>query len=271
MMLWGTLTSDTHGALVINPQVSITHRVTVQPVIVSNDDGSNTATFMGDGQASAIESVIDQIWGQAGIDIDFLSPNHWNDTFANVGTTPYPTVNGTPTRPTGDLSQIRSDGIDDGVTSTNPMALNMFIVRVSPGHPESSPLSAAGLAQYIVSGSDFPYPASTIFIGEDLPGAMSGGQPLGNQVAAMLISHEIGHNLGLDHLDVDGNLMQTAAPITEERLVDVQINLQQAGDARMSVFAVAVPEPSAFLGGLAVVLFGRFRRKVNGQFGAGSQ
>ena len=70
------------AALVVNPTVPITHHLTVQPIVVSDDDGTDTATFFGTvTQQSEIEGFIDTIWGQAGIDVDFLTPNSWNNTF----------------------------------------------------------------------------------------------------------------------------------------------------------------------------------------------
>ena len=73
-------------ALTVNPAIPITHRVTVQPIVVSNDDGSNTAAFFGTlSDQMDIESVIDVIWAQAGIDVEFLAPTSYDSTFANVG------------------------------------------------------------------------------------------------------------------------------------------------------------------------------------------
>ena len=139
---------------------------------------------------------MDTIWSQAGIDVDWLMPNDWSDTFANFGTPPFPLPD--MKRPKGDLNLIRSDGLA-GVISPDPLTLNMFFVQISPGHAQASAFSVTGLAQEIAPGSGFTSPTSTMFVGANLPGAVSGGQPIGNQVTAKVIAHEIGHNLGFGH------------------------------------------------------------------------
>jgi len=59
------------AALILNSSAAITERVTVRPIIASNSDGSNTATFFGtSGQQASIFSLIDLIFSQAGIDVE---------------------------------------------------------------------------------------------------------------------------------------------------------------------------------------------------------
>ena len=114
--------------------------------------------FFGDGspaQEAEILSFIDIIWAQAGIDVNFLSPNTWDNTFANEGNTPTPPN----VRSSGDLNQIVSMGEMAGVTNADPNVINMFFVNIPPGFglctvcpPDPSPFdgltenSAAGIA-----------------------------------------------------------------------------------------------------------------------------
>ncbi|MFV2067587.1 MAG: hypothetical protein ACC645_11465, partial [Pirellulales bacterium] len=61
------------ATLIVDPPLPITHRVQVQIIQTSLDDGSQPATVFGnDSQQASIESAIDSIWVQAGVDIEFL-------------------------------------------------------------------------------------------------------------------------------------------------------------------------------------------------------
>ena len=63
----------------------VTRRVFVQPIVVSNDDGSNTATFFGDAaEEFDIVRQIDEIYLQAGIDVEWLTTRTTNSTFFNL-------------------------------------------------------------------------------------------------------------------------------------------------------------------------------------------
>ena len=221
------------AALVINPGIPITHRVNVQPIVLADDDGSNPATYLG-ASTGDIHHQIDQIWAQAGIDVTWSDPNSWNHSFANFGNMPAST-----TRPRSDLDAILAAGVAGGLTSPDPHVLNMFFVRISPGHAQLSENSVAGLAQ-LVGG------ASTMFVGSNLPGLMFQGDPLGNDLVAKVIAHEIGHNLGLPHLNEPQNLMLESDGVQP---VNAILNPTQIARARTSSFAVAVavPEPTTVL------------------------
>ena len=210
------------AALFVNPPLAITSLVTVQPIIVSDDGGGNTAEFFGNGvQQASNEGLIDIIWAQAGIDVTFLTPNSWNSTFANVGTVlPRPTI---------DLDTIVSDGMTAGVTNVIPSVINMFLVNIAPGFNLLSENSAAGLAT--VDGNGIAQ-----YVGSNLLAFLGG-----REVIASVVAHEIGHNLGLDHLLEMENLMQAGgSPDPGERLNNIQIT-----NVLDSVLVTAIPVPAA--------------------------
>lgn len=213
--------SSSHAALVLNPAMPITSLVRVQPIIVSNDDGSNTATYFGNAtQQATIFGLVDDIWAQAGIDVDFLSPNFWNDTFANIGNMDQ--------RPQSDLGTIRADGIAAGVANADATILNMYLVNSVPGFNINDliPNNAAGLAS--VGGNGFAqWVGSSLLTFQD-----------GLEVIASVVAHEIGHNLGLDHNAIDENLMAQGAADGE------RLNAAQIADVlNNSQFVTAAPVP----------------------------
>ncbi len=231
--------SSASAALIVNPSLAISEVVNVQAIIVSDTDGTNTSGFFGTaGQQSIIEGFIDTIWSQAGIDINFLPANTWNNTFANSGS-------GTATvaRPGSDLNTIVADGVSAGVANSDPNVINMYFVNIAAGFVLKDANSAAGLAFIGSNGI-------TQYVGNSLPGFL-GGQ----EVIAGVVSHEIGHNLGLGHILEFENLMDSS---TGQRL-----NSSQISTALASNFSVAVvPVPPAiilFLSGLGVLGF--YRRK----------
>lgn len=223
------LATESPAALVTNFAVPVTHTVTVQPIIVSNDDGANTAEYFGSAsQQSAIDNLIDSIWAQAGIKIDFLVPNVWNNSFANIG---MPGMNDP--RPTDDLAAVVTSGDLAGVGNSNPQILDIYFVEISSGFPDTSEFTANGRALIGANGI-------TQHVGDELVNF----QP-GQEVIASVVAHEIGHNLGLSHLVETENLMESFT--SGQRLNAAQISTVLA-----SQFAVptAVPEPR-----LVTVLF----------------
>ncbi len=232
--------SSASAALVTNSALAITDVVNIQTIIVSDDSGANTAEFFGNSaQQSIIEGFIDDIWAQAGIDINFLPSNSWNSSLANSGSGTL-----TDTRPTSDLNSIVADGAAAGVASTNPDVINMYFVNIAAGFTLLSENTAAGLA--FVDGNGI-----TQYVGTNLL-SFTGGQ----EVIASVVAHEIGHNLGLDHLTEVENLLDSGS-------AGQRLNSAQISTALASNFSVAVvPVPPAlllFLSGLGVLGF--YKRK----------
>lgn len=234
------------ATLVVNAAAPITERVTVQIIRVSSDSGDNTAPAFGDAtQQAQIFSAIDTIWAQAGIDIAFnLTVTPWNSSFALTGT---PGDNNP--RPDVDLDTIVTNAALAGVAAADPLAINLFLVQIVPGFSQTSNNTSNGLAFLDANGiSLWAGPSLTSFTA-------------GRDVIASVVSHEIGHNLGLDHLVEAQNLMQAGgSPDDGERL-----NASQIATALASPFSVPIPEPAAItLIGLAAVFFcARFRGKIS--------
>lgn len=171
------------------PIVNDNEIVTIQPIIVSDDDGSNTAEFFGDAMQEADVMVrINAIYAQAGIEIVWLPAVTQNNTFVNVGT-------GTGERTPDDLEAIVNQGDEAGLGSANPNVIDMYFVERVPGFADLGENFANGLAF-------LGLPGVAIQIGDNLPGTAGG-----RNVIAEVTAHEIGHNLGLQHLEVDGNLL----------------------------------------------------------------
>ena len=162
--------------------------VTVQPIIASNSDGSNTAEFFGtDAEEVLIKRHINDIFFQARIEVNWLAPRAWNNTFANVG-------NGGP-RPFSDAFEIFDIGDLDGVANSRSLTLNMFFVETAPGGDI--------LAENTVSGVSLEGDNGVTFqVGDLLPGIEAG-----RETVARVAAHELAHNLGLSNVSAAENLM----------------------------------------------------------------
>ena len=158
--------------------------MTVQAIQTALDNGSSPATVLGNAtQRAEIETKIDRIWAQAGIDIEFLpTVVRYNNTFAYQGS------NGTGTRNQGDFSTILSQAAaQGGILNASASVINMFFVNVVPGFGPLSAKTSAGLANIGRNGIAAYVGASLLTFGK------------GTDVIAGVLAHEIGHNLGLKH------------------------------------------------------------------------
>lgn len=244
------------SALITNSAMPLSYRLTVNPIIAYDDAGANPATFLGNSsQESAIKGFVDDVWAQAGIDVEWLTPQMIDSTEVLNGSGG---ANGNDPRPTTDLSGDSSGEdhetiADDAGVTIRGTALNIYFVDVAAGFSPLSDNTVAGLAE--LGGDDI-----SVYVGVNLTGFTAGQEAVGS-----LLAHEIGHNLGLPHLIEAENLMQAAGePNQGERLSQAQIDsVTLSGTSRGLL--VAIPEPSA---GLALFVLGslallrRERRKV---------
>lgn len=232
------------AALIVNPAQTITQAVTVQIVEVAADDGTNAAPLFGTPtQQAAIFSLVDTIWAQAGIDVEFkLRTEVWDNSFALLGTP----GNNNP-RPTSDLNTLTSNAATAGFDDPDPLVLNLFMVRIVPGFSQSSDNSSNGLA--LVGGNGIAF-----WAGPNLPSFAAGEEAI-----ASVLAHEIGHNLGLNHVVEAFNLMQAGGSPNEGQ----QLDSDQIALALASQYTVPVPEMAvgSFLvfGVAGLMGAGRFR------------
>ena len=183
---------------VVPPTMAEGEVVYVQPIIVSDDDGSNQSEFFGNaGQEAAIKERIDEIYAQAMVDIEFLPVRFIESTFINNG-------NGGGERPGNDLDTIIRLGDDEGVGNSDPLVIDLYFVQRVPGFSVNSQFTANGLA---FVGA----PGSAIFTGESLLTSRNG-----RDIIASVTAHEIGHNLGLNHTTIPRNLMQAGGANDED-------------------------------------------------------
>ena len=199
------------------PAISSVKQVIVRPIVVSNNNGSNTATFFGDAESQAeIKDLIDDIYAQANIDIVFQNTVSYNSTAANTGS-------GSGTRSVTDLNTIVDTGDDVRVGSPNANIIDAYFVQRAPGFQFSGENAANGFAFVGASGT-------AIYIGEDLLGSQSG-----LELIASVVAHELGHNLGLLHESSASNLLSGGPGNGQNNLVPRQITSIQDSSFAMPI------------------------------------
>ncbi|MDB2687673.1 hypothetical protein N9Y42_10725 [Mariniblastus sp.] len=168
----------------------IVETVVVQPIVVSDNDGSNTATGFGNAaQEAELKRLVDRIYNQAGVDIEFLPTKQWNNTFAN-GTEG--------DRDVSEFGEVVRLGNAQGIGSSNTQVLDYYFVSRVPGL--DVPVISNGRAS--LSGDGAMQASNEIFLGNSLFRAR----------IAEVFAHEIGHNLGLNHdLSLTPSLLDESA------------------------------------------------------------
>ncbi|WP_162273936.1 calcium-binding protein [Mariniblastus fucicola] len=188
---------------IIAAESQIEEVVAVQPIIVSNSNGSNTAEYFGTAaQEAEIKTWINDIWYQARIQVNWRTPNTWNNTFANVGSGG--------TRPFNDAFEIFDRGDAAGVGNTNSLNIMMYFVEIVPGSANLNENTTNGVS---VDGSN----GVTFQVGDNLPGFDDGRMAI-----ARVASHEIAHNLGLEHVSGNGTNLMNFPNITNDRITNAQ-------------------------------------------------
>lgn len=209
------------GAPVASAQsttLPITHILQVQPIIVSNDDGSETAFAFGGGPGDASYEYIiakaKEVWAQAGIHVMFLPAKRWNNTLANfgdpcqydghtgTGAAGDPCTGGSRPKIDEDLLVEAAEAAGVASVGLHDTVMDAYFLRVLPGWPgpEAGLLVGAGL-----------YRNNTLQVSISDAGwlADQGGWDI---VGVETIAHEIGHTLGLFHTEDDPAFVGNRCP-----------------------------------------------------------
>lgn len=191
------------GSLLGKP---IVERVTVQPVVVSNNNGSDTSPAFGNAQQEAeIKRRVNRIYAQAGIEIKWLPTKQWNSTFANGP--------GQGTRAISEFSEIISRGDEAGIGSQNPRIVDYYFINRVPGQvrPETS-----GGRAFIGQSGGVQSVGDSILDSED-----------GRDAVAYVFAHELAHNLGLQHTDENTSLLSSRYRVGSTNKFISQEQIQQ--------------------------------------------
>jgi hypothetical protein len=176
------------------PVLPVTSIITIQPIDVCDAIGTGCASLA---NLANDETAVNAVWDQAGLGFDFLPAVQFDDTTASQGFL-NPTVTIAPGFPTGtptDLAHQLMYGAGHG-QSSNPTTLNVWFVDHLT---RSDGVGIYGTA--FIGGNGIIVPT--------LPNLNTGQLP-----ALDTLAHEVGHNLGLQHVDGTSsssplNLMQS--------------------------------------------------------------
>ena len=85
----------------------------------------------------------------------------------------------------------------------------MYFVEIAAGFADTTENTANGLAYVNDNGI-------TMHVGDNLPSFLGG-----RDVVARVVAHEIGHNLGLDHVSDTNNLMNDGSDLNVSQITTI--------------------------------------------------
>jgi len=219
------------AALVVNEEAPITHQVRVQPIVVSDSDGSNTATFMGSASTEDyIKEQVNRVWNQVGIEVIWEEEASYLDDFANSGS------HGSGVRPSADLYTVV---LDENAPAAPETTIKMFFVNQCPAFGPLSSYQVAGYARIDRNGT-------CVTVGSTLvqPLNWSDGPDSAKDSIAAVLAHEIGHCLGLSHtFSLADNLMFSGSGAQDpERLTSAQLTTVLTDNSGIDGYDFAVDQ-----------------------------
>ncbi len=191
------------------PLLPVTSIITIQPIDVCDAIGTDCASLA---NLANDETAVNAVWDQAGLGFDFLPAVQFDDTTSSQGFL-NPTVTiaaGFPTGTPTDLAHQLMYGPGHG-QSSNPTTLNVWFVDHLT---RSDGVGIYGTA--FIGGNGVIIPT--------LPNLNTGQLP-----ALDTLAHEVGHNLGLQHVDGTSsssplNLMQSVGRTVPSNFCQVNPN-----------------------------------------------
>ncbi|MEW6157026.1 MAG: hypothetical protein AB1813_06310 [Verrucomicrobiota bacterium] len=187
----------------------IDKRVTIQPIVVCADDGSQCSSF------NLFEEATDKIWAQAGIDVDFVDTiNYYHETtFLTVTTSPF--------AGNSFANLVGTPGHGQNASAT---VLNLWFV--------GNILTYAGFG--LIGGNGMALDASGLTRIDAVAHELGHNLGLdhntyGAGAAANLMSSPATAPSSVDNIYPDGGLLST-------------LNSSQIAVARASAFAISLPE-----------------------------
>jgi hypothetical protein len=228
LLLTAGLRLSVSAALIVNAPQTITHRVVVQPILVRKVSGATVPGMGGTTSETYIKAQINRAWAQVGVRIDWLPFANYVNDFAYDGS---PGNYNTTPRPSNHLDII-VDNAPSPPKSADPRVLNMFFVEICPGFERLGDDYVNALAFVDTNGL-------AVHVGRNLL-SNEGGR----DAVAGVIAHEIGHNLGLEHVSQSDNLMSSNG--TSERLTATQKNIVFTNDFGSDGYELLQPATSNY-------------------------
>jgi hypothetical protein len=239
ILLLLSLAGSARAQLIVNSAEPITKAFLVQVIDTAANDGSDAAPLFGtSAEQAAIFSDVNQIWAQAGIQVNFeFYSGAWDNTFALMGTS----GDNSP-RPAADLSTIVTDA--NSALHLDSHANQLYMLQIVPTFSQAD--------SNTVNGYSFTnFDGMSLYVGSSLPTSTTG-----QDVAASILAHEIGRNLGLTTDTTDNEDLMNPGGSGGELLTSSQVSTAR-GSQFVTVATIPEPSTTGFLVSALLLLFVR--------------